>query len=137
MDTSIGHGADWRHGLVERIPRLADRLRNVGIERMDGVEFIHKHGNCPHALLYVDPPYAGTEGYEHDVDREALSAALLACDARVAVSGYGEEWDALGWHKETAMPANVNAEKVSGMRRDSLRMESLWMNFTPAQRRML
>ena len=54
-------------------------------------------------MVYVDPPYdntIGTEGaYRHGVDRDALLDVLRVQRGRVAISGYGDEWDALGWER--------------------------------------
>ena len=128
-----GH-AVWTDGLETRIPALARRLRAVKLERMDAIDFIERYGALDGMLLYLDPPYEGTRGYENAVDRERLREAVLASPARIAISGYGGEWDGLGWRKETRRSSATTAVVSGG---EGRRMESLWMNFTPAQERLL
>ena len=62
------------------------------------------------------------------MDRDALFAVLAGARARVAISGYGDEWDGLGWRKETR-EAQPHRNKAGGRR-----VEALWMNYAPIGR---
>ena len=84
-------------------------------------------------MLYADPPYKDTAGYHSDVDRDALREALLAQQGRAAISGYGDEWDHLGWER------HERAEEINpsiGSQR-TVRKDVLWTNYEPVQRRLL
>lgn len=117
------------------IERLAERLRDVALENTDALAVLARTAKRDDAVVYVDPPYAGTAGYAHEVDREALALVLQAQRGRVALSGYGDEWDALGWRRESrAVVASATHAMEST---DATRTESLWMNYAPAQQRLV
>ena len=123
-----GRRTDWSAGLQGRIDALAQRLRRVQLECGDAIPLIEQTARHSHAVLYCDPPYSGTTGYAHSVDRDALRDALLTARASVAISGDGDEWDHLGWRKETR-----NATVLRGAT-GSRRRETLWMNYDPVYR---
>ena len=53
-------------------------------------------------MIYADPPYptaAAAHLYARTVDFDRLAETLLAQQGKVAVSGYGDEWDSLGWER--------------------------------------
>ena len=122
------YGATWSANLENRIARLSDRIRGIQLEHMDAVELLRHISVLPHAVVYCDPPYKDTQQYAHNVDRDALREVLSAAKARVAISGYGTEWDSLGWHKETS--AAIPLRLKTGSRRS----ESLWFNYEPTHR---
>ena len=80
-------------------------------------------------VVYCDPPYYSTDRRytENDVDIQALTDALLEQKGQVAVSGYGEEWNHLGWR---VVEKEVRAT-ASG--KNQVRTERLWMNYPPLQ----
>lgn len=89
-------------------------------------------------LTYVDPPYANTVGtagaYAHDVDRGALGEVLRVQRGRVAISGYGDEWDHLGWERHER---RTNTS-LGDLHANTPRVEALWTNFRPtSQDRLL
>lgn len=112
--------------------QLADRLRDVQIERRDALEVLERVASVERAVIYADPPYSGadTEPYGADVDREKLGEILRIQKGRAAISGYGDEWDRLGWRREefewSAKPGGA------GMARGAVpRTEVLWCNYEP------
>ena len=111
------------------ITRLADRLRSVQLESVDALDLLKRTADYEACAVYADPPYptADTSAYAVDrVDIDALAAAFQAQRGAVAVSGYGSEWDVLGWRKVTK-PAVRRNFVVSG-KGGSPRTETLWLN---------
>ena len=153
VDQSLTHGpapspGDWAakfacsrgtHGLnswlAGRVPALAARLRGVQLECRDACAILERTRRTARALIYVDPPYrsATTAPYgeaARRIDWGRLADLLAAQPGRVAVSGYGGEWDALGWHRSeltvTFRPIGAQAGTPHRPRR-----EVLWTNFPP------
>ena len=106
---------------------LASRMRKVIIECRDATEVLHWVKNKEDAVVYVDPPYrtaAHVELYNLSaVDTEPLTEALLAQRGAVAISGYGSEWDHLGWRREEFSTWAGSSSP------DQRRTEVLWLNF--------
>ena len=79
------------------------------------------------------PPYptATTTPYLHsEVDKGALTDALTRQRGFVAVSGYGDEWEHLGWRREVMLSNRTNIKGARG----EARTEVLWLNREPPQR---
>ena len=118
----------WRS---ERVAALAERVWNVQLENRDALELMDWLSGEERCVMYCDPPYysSHTKLYEHGyVDSGALREALLAQSGRVAVSGYGDEWDDLGWerHERDSYFSGLGKEmRGSGY----VRKEVLWCNF--------
>ena len=122
--------------LAGRVPALAARLRGVQLECRDACAILERTRRTASALLYVDPPYRSATIAPYGeparrIDWGRLADLLAAQTGRVAVSGYGDEWDALGWHRseraDMHRPIGVNAGGPASPRR-----EVLWTNFPPA-----
>ena len=110
---------------------LAERMANVELECIDGVELLRRIAPRTTATVYVDPPYrnAAVRNYLAKVNHDALVEALLAQCGACAVSGYRGDWPELedaGW-RVTSRAASVTSGPVTGARR----VETLWLNFTP------
>lgn len=124
--------ADHRHRLEGDLIGLRDRIKDVVLYRRDAVDIIERSARFPNTVVYCDPPYmsANTEPYAvADFDRNRLVDALLRHRGRVAISGYGSEWDDLGWRRyehETISRMSVvaNPERAG-------RTEVLWTNYPP------
>ena len=114
LHPSKGGQATWRrkyspeggnpsHWTEEQVRPLADRLAKVQLERGEAIEILERIADIEDAVVYVDPPYrdANKTAYLYDVDREALAEALAAQKGAVAISGYTDEWDVLGWHRSS------------------------------------
>ena len=122
----------------EKIRALSDRMRKVQIECKDAIEVIGKAAHLEDTIIYCDPPYrtAGTQAYRlgDGVDTDALTDVLRACKGKVAISGYNDEWEHLGWRSERFETIRVTMH--AGGNRTTPRVEYLWMNYEPAQARM-
>ena len=123
----------WRDGQVKM---LSDRIRRVQLETRDASEILSRTAGITDSVVYVDPPYRTTDTSPYaegclDIDR--LSEALLSQEGLVAVSGSGDEWDHLGWHRHTLDVPFVHTGESSMSRR---REEVLWTNFEPMQQRL-
>ena len=126
--TKVGSRGLWKQG---RVPALAARLRLVQIENRDALEILSRTAQEQNILIYCDPPYRNSNVSPyggHDIDYEIFTEKLLSQKGRVAVSGYGDDYDHLGWHRyeiETIVRHfGENAHKTAQPRR-----EVLWMNY--------
>ena len=125
---------DWRGGIDRRIAGLSERLRDVVLERLDAAELIDRWRGEPHAVFYCDPPYpsAAKDMYALRPDFIDLADSLKAVKGKCAVSGYGNEWDVLGWERhEMGAVSHIAPHMASG------RTEVLWTNYEPSQRKLL
>ena len=109
----------------EDVWRIYERTRGVQIECRDAVEMLARIAGFSHAVVYVDPPYrtADTRGYIHMPDWGALTDVLAEQQGSVAVSGYNDEWDHLGW-RCTSLDTTAQTALATGGR-----VEKLWMNY--------
>ncbi len=109
------------------IERLAERLALVYLESRDAVAILHRVKASADAVIYCDPPYptAQTQHYAvDDLDLPAMRDLLLAQAGAVAISGYGAEWDCLGWEKSTRQALRWQIGRVNC----DPRTETLWRN---------
>ena len=109
------------------IAALADRLRYVQLECVDACDLLERVRDCDYAVIYADPPYptANTSPYHIDTLNIGRCAELLAAQrGAVAVSGYGDEWDVLGWRRVER--PGLSRAHTGGLATD--RMEVLWLN---------
>ena len=127
----------WRRGYApvgavvskitqDDITTIARRLSNVQLECVDACDLLERVFDIE-TIIYADPPYrtADTEGYNKvvlDVDR--LAQLFRAQRGFVAISGYNDEWDMLGWHKyyKDARRHQIATQKAEK------RTEVLWCN---------
>ena len=92
----------WQRVLLGQIQGLAFRLSEVSLECGRGERIVKNVAKEAHAVVYIDPPYYSSKLaglYEHSMDADELTGYLRDAKASVAISGYGEEWDHLGWHR--------------------------------------
>ena len=131
-----GNGA--KRDFTKVIGPLAERLKNVQIENRDALILLERLEKFDHAVIYCDPPYltADTKAYKLDdegINVEAYTKTLLAQKGRVAISGYRDEWDHLGWQRfewdTRAYPLNDSDEHRD---LDWNRTEVLWTNYEVA-----
>ena len=142
IEQGLAHGLGRRHWAPrgpttahktgrKKIKALANRMREVIIEHCDAVRCVNKHKHREDTVLYLDPPYHSTKSNdiykEQAVDVDALSKVAAECKGFVAISGYGKEWDHLGWErKELKAKAFVINPKTGGKTKDKI--EVLWHN---------
>ena len=113
----------------QRLRRLADRMRNVQLECRDALDILEQTVDRDHAVVYCDPPYrsapaAVAYGFQPEWDR--MTELLASHQGRVAVSGYRDDWDHLGWRR-------VSLDTVSWVGVEGKRTEVLWFNYEAAQ----
>lgn len=126
---------DWRRGLPESLPQLKRRMKDVRIERRPALDLLREYAAREDSVVYVDPPYRNTAGfnglYGHadENDLAELPDVLASMKGAVAISGYDDHWDELGWERReyrTYTPIAARKGKETGSR-----VEVLWTNFTP------
>ncbi len=127
------HTGSWRDG--SRVFRLAQRLRKVQLDSRPAETILNRVSEYEDAVVYCDPPYrtADCRAYKDNgqtLDVEAISEALIAQRGAVAISGYGEEWNHLGWNR-LELQAQCSSFGEHGKRKDTRRTEVLWLNFDP------
>ena len=120
----------------QRFMALADRMRNVVLERMNAIKLLRSIRNKTDQVIYCDPPYrsANYEGLAYElseVDWSSLTEVLLAQKGLVAISGYNDEWDHLRWHRSEWNTNTGVTPKIGYVDRT----EVLWTNFAVQGRR--
>ena len=94
------------------------------LEAIDACELLERVAGEAGAVIYVDPPYPSVKPlYGSEPDWTRLRAALAAQRGAVAVSGYGDEWDALGWRRVERRTTTQIGASVDH------RVEVLWANY--------
>ena len=120
-----------------RIPELQARVQGVEILGIRAVDLLRRQADNPQAVIYVDPPYRTADTSHYGVvqhDYEEMLEALQAQKGQVAVSGYRDEWDELGWQRlerTAALHAGGRGE------RSGKRTEVLWINYEPPRQEEL
>ena len=121
------------HNFANRIDAISNRVRDVQLDCRDAVEVLHRTQHVANAVIYCDPPYEATrtEAYSvAELDRDELFKSLQRQQGRVAISGYGDQWDHLGWHR-SELQHQISAPGIGDKVRT--RTEVLWMNYKPVQ----
>ena len=119
---------------AHRTDAIHARMIGVQIENTDAVALLDRLANIAHATMYCDPPYQHCSTHVYgafDFDRTAFLATLQRQTGRVAISGYGNEWDALidaGWTKHT-LPMKFNHVGINSKKPSGDRTETLWCNY--------
>ena len=131
-----GNGVRGKRNFADVVKPLAERLRLVQIECKDAMFLMDRVKDYDNLIMYCDPPYktADTKSYEFDnsaVDYDMMTNILLETKGKVAVSGYRDEWDHLGWERHEwdnrAYPVSVEDAKKDI---DWNRTEVLWTNYS-------
>ena len=115
----------------ERMAALSNRLRRVQLANTDAAELTRKCAKYKGLVLYLDPPYrsADTDGYRIAAfDADELAEAARKCKGFVAISGYNDDWDHLGWHKHRCDTRFRRVGPNPNGGRDDRRTEFLWTN---------
>lgn len=114
----------------ERMNALAQRIRNVQLEKTDAVHLLRRCLDRPQVVAYIDPPYAqavsGGSDYDFTCDYDAMTEVVKAeTTARMAISGYGTEWDHLDWYRYEKKDTFSDISRGT----HSERTEVLWCNY--------
>ena len=123
---------------IAYIPLIAERIRDVQLECIDGVKLLSRLQKYSDITIYADPPYPNSVTSNYLVDtvvHDKLIEALLAQRGHVAVSGYPRDFDMLyddGWHVDVNERVRAAAANVA----QTPRIECLWTNYkTPTSKR--
>ena len=132
-------GANGLTKVGRRIERLRERVENVQLYERPAIDILRKMEPLESAVIYCDPPYrtANTHAYavvQHDI--EEMVESLKAQRGRVAISGYGDEWDMLGWQRQE-YPVRINILGGVSSMQVGWRQEVLWTNYEPPQARLI
>ena len=119
----------------DQIELLSKRIRDVQLESVDACKLLAKMIRYDNVIAYLDPPYKDTFcSYGHnELDREELTDILAQAKGRFAISGYGDEWDHLGWNKhshDTFKSGYVPAYSEEGSKLSRVD-DILWTNYQP------
>ena len=120
---------DWG----ERLLVIAERIKKVQLENRDALDILARTAEETRMLIYVDPPYrtAETSPYGRlakEIDWGRLGELLAAQSGMVAVSGYNDEWDGIGFRRyELAHKHKLMGAKSKEASED--RLEVLWTNY--------
>ena len=132
-DISIRYTISMDRDFASIIKSLSNRMKNVQVDNTDALTMLDRMKDLCNAVIYCDPPYisANTSHYENDViDVDAFTDAFLSQKGKVAISGYGDEWEHLGWKR---FEWNTKAKKINYVQdynsEDWNRTEVLWTNY--------
>ena len=108
---------------------LTDRLAAVQLECKDALKVLEFSAGNEDVVVYLDPPYrtAGCFYVHNAVDVDALTEVVQAQKGAVAISGYGDEWDHLGWSRIE----HSTLCTIYGSKGRFARTEVLWCNYDP------
>ncbi len=123
------------YNLPTRLERVAERIRNMRIERCDARELMLKFHDRPATLAYLDPPYftKRSHGYVIDAKDNAFHQQLLeiivTSKAMILLSGYDNKlyeeklMRQANWTKHIIQTTTRNTKGV-----EFKREEVLWSN---------
>ncbi len=86
------------------IHRLPGRLRTVRLECVDACVLLDRAKDMDYCTIYAVLPYLTatiTACTVRDFDRDGWADLLMAQRGAAGISGYGDEWDMLGWRRVT------------------------------------
>lgn len=117
--------------MLKKLHKLADRLRSVQFLCRPAVKIFDRFAGYSDAVIYCDPPYFTADTSSYRVvrhDREETLERLRAARARIAISGYNDEWDELDWQR---FEFDTYSSKASSVHAPYKRTEVLWTNYEP------
>ena len=122
--------------VADRIYPIWKRIKNVHLYNEDALVFMERTVNYEFMVTYCDPPYRSSINSRRYEDNDSNDKAFIMSmtdllqrqKGYVAISGYGDEWDHLGWRREeyvskSTMPETEYPERV----------DVLWLNFDPPE----
>ena len=116
--------------LIDRLDDIKERLERVTFLNEPATKTLKRLERYDHAVVYVDPPYASATTAAYGVDQQDYEATLDTLKrqtGRVAVSGYNDDWDELGWHRHEF---DTVGTMLGGSKPTT---EVLWTNYEAAQ----
>lgn len=137
--SNVKDHAHMRRRVERELELLAERIREVVWMNKPAVDVLRIAADWSNAVIYCDPPYASADTSLYGVvrhDRDATLDALRQQRGRVAISGYGDEWDALGWERQERIAIAPSTRRLAAGIPSPRRVEVLWTNYTPSARRL-
>jgi len=125
LSGNVGSNGKWSS---DRVHGMAKRLHRVYIYNEDAVGLLSRTKEMEHIIAYIDPPYgtADTSPYRYSaINHDGIKDSILDHNGYVAVSGYNDEWDDLGWNYYTF--ETISSSGVGKSQRTK-RLEKLWVN---------
>ena len=124
-----------RPGMLHtRLTAVANRIIDIQIENRCAVELLERTAKIADATIYCDPPYRDTKGtdryYNAEIDFGDLTEVLKIQKGKVAISGYGTDWDHLDWHRLEHDSHCLLSQRYGT---DRNRTEVLWANYPTGQ----
>lgn len=123
--------------IADHLNALTERLRHVHLDCDDAAAVVERHAHSPHAVIYCDPPYADTTGYDKSASLDDLADVVRNAKASVAISGYPTcGWDDRldGWHRVDYRRKRSATHTATT---DAMVPECLWTNFKPIEQRAM
>ena len=131
------YNIDWSNNRVphlnKKVIELGERIRHVSIENMDACELMRRV-NRDYTVIYLDPPYLQVTQslYRYELDMDEMTKLVLDSKARIAISGYGDEWDHLGFKRHTYETfSKLGNTYMDGTKANTKKTEVLWTNYDP------
>jgi len=83
--------------LPDDVYRLADRLNGVRFINKNMDDVIAAYVDKSNTLIYIDPPYPGTLGYDNSIERRSFIRLVTQAQRRayIAISGFQDSWPEL------------------------------------------
>ena len=133
--TGEGRSGEMSPPRSEHILKLRERVKDLELEIRPAEWMAEYYADNPNITWYFDPPYqvAAEKGlYTHNaLPIEDWVPLLKGIRGLVAVSGYGTEWDGLGWRRhEHRTHGSVGAQ--NDQERPE-KVEVLWTNYDPVE----
>ena len=114
---------------------IHNRIKNVVFLCKDYQWVFDRIKDFTNYVVYVDPPYqnADVSPYGNNtVDHNELMELLKVQKGKVAISGYGNTYDELGWEKHTKLVKTCNLKGNQNLNKTyDHREEVLWTNYAP------
>ena len=123
-----------------KIDKLHDRVEDVQLYNRSAVDILRRMVDIEQSVIYCDPPYKGTYTKAYGAvqfDTDAMLEVLRAQRGEVAISGYGDEWDALGWNRHEHHTRTNVLNSANGTMHARARTEVLWCNYEPDQQALM
>ena len=112
---------------LNRIQDLAERFWKVQLLCRPAEKILARTAEIKNAVIYADPPYftARTEAYNVcEFNIPEWTELFKSQRGQVAVSGYSDEWDHLGWDRH-----ELEVMSTVGRGECQLKTEVLWTNY--------
>lgn len=118
-------GGHW--DFPDDIFHLAERLRDVRFKCGDAIDLIQRYSLRKDTLIYIDPPYPETLGYDCVFDGELMMDTVGNSESYVAVSGFNDSWTRLEGFGFLRLDRPIHLQMDTS--KTGKRVESLYVNW--------